>query len=334
MSEMRSNLLYCDFDLSENGKHVGYIRLPHSVNRSAYGYIPIPIASIRNGDGPSILLMAGNHGDEYEGQIIASKLLANIAAEDIKGQIIILPMANFPAADIGTRISPIDGLNLNRSFPGNPRGTPTEMIADFIEHHLLPHVDYMVDIHSGGSSLYYSPTAIVHRQGESLDDDPRIPMLHALGLTHTLVLGPDTAGWYASSAAYRNSVMSVTVELGGGNFANTDLIRSFEENLTNLLIFLQILQGELSRNAKTEFVSSSSNGMIYSDDEGIFEANAKPGESVQQGQVAGWLHKPKEPGMSPKTILFQDPGIVLCRRSMAPTQRGDCLYQLASSLAD
>ena len=50
-------------------KQHGFIRLPYSVHRSAYGWIPIPVASIKNGKGPRILLMAGNHGDEYEGQV-------------------------------------------------------------------------------------------------------------------------------------------------------------------------------------------------------------------------------------------------------------------------
>jgi predicted deacylase len=39
------------------------------VHRSAYGWIPIPVACVKNGAGPRILLMAGNHGDEYEGQV-------------------------------------------------------------------------------------------------------------------------------------------------------------------------------------------------------------------------------------------------------------------------
>ena len=52
-----------EIDFDRDGKQIGFLRLPHSVHRSAYGWIPIPIACIRNGDGPRVLLMAGNHGD-------------------------------------------------------------------------------------------------------------------------------------------------------------------------------------------------------------------------------------------------------------------------------
>lgn len=149
------NPIRSEIDLDADGLHSGYLRLPHSVHRSAYGWIPIPIASVRNGEGPRVLLMAGNHGDEYEGQILVSQLMREIEPQWVRGQIVFLPMANFPAAEAGLRTSPLDGGNLNRSFPGDPTGTPTQVIADYIENTLLSRVQYLVDLHSGGSSLVY-----------------------------------------------------------------------------------------------------------------------------------------------------------------------------------
>ena len=62
-----SSRISSEIPFDQEGKHVGFLRLPHSIHRSAYGWIPIPVASIKNGKGPIVLLMAGNHGDEYEG---------------------------------------------------------------------------------------------------------------------------------------------------------------------------------------------------------------------------------------------------------------------------
>ena len=59
--------IHSEIDFASDGKHSGYLRLPHSVHRSAYGWIPVPIASIKNGVGPKVVLSAGTHGDEYEG---------------------------------------------------------------------------------------------------------------------------------------------------------------------------------------------------------------------------------------------------------------------------
>ena len=63
--------------------------------------------------------MAGNHGDEYEGQVTMVRLIQDLEASDIKGRVIIMPAANLPAAMNGTRVSPLDAGNLNRAFPGN-----------------------------------------------------------------------------------------------------------------------------------------------------------------------------------------------------------------------
>ena len=124
-----------------------------------------PDRVIRNGAGPTLYLGAGNHGDEYEGQITLSSLIRTLDPGEIQGRLIILPAANLPAAIAGQRCSPIDDGNLNRSFPGDPDGRPTAAIAHFIESVLLPLCDAAVDLHSGGKTLDYLPSALVRRRG-------------------------------------------------------------------------------------------------------------------------------------------------------------------------
>ena len=82
--------------------------------------------------------MGGVHGGEYEGQIAIANLARALQAKDIRGRVILLPMANAPAATAGLRTSPIDEGNLNRLFPGDPAGTPSQIIAHYIETQLLP----------------------------------------------------------------------------------------------------------------------------------------------------------------------------------------------------
>ena len=70
----KPSLIWTDIDYGRDGKQVGWLHLPHSVTRSAYGTIAIPIAVVKNGAGPTVLLTAGNHGDEWEGQVTLMKL--------------------------------------------------------------------------------------------------------------------------------------------------------------------------------------------------------------------------------------------------------------------
>lgn len=86
-----STRIWTRVDYDKDGKQNGWLQLPHSVTRSAYGNIAIPITVIRNGSGPTAFLMAGNHGDEYEGQIALCRLIRELEAADIRGRIIALP---------------------------------------------------------------------------------------------------------------------------------------------------------------------------------------------------------------------------------------------------
>jgi len=63
-----------EIDFDRDGRQMDFLRLPHSVDGSAYGWIPIPLVCLRNEPGPRVVLMAGNHGDEFEGQVALTKL--------------------------------------------------------------------------------------------------------------------------------------------------------------------------------------------------------------------------------------------------------------------
>jgi len=104
-------------DLNRDGIQHGHLRLPWSRDDSAWGSLMLPICVIRNGDGPTALLTGANHGDEYEGPVALYDLAANLKPEEIRGRVIIVPAMNYPAFLAGTRTSPIDKGNLNRSFP-------------------------------------------------------------------------------------------------------------------------------------------------------------------------------------------------------------------------
>src|SRR5579875_2880790 len=157
-----------EVDFDKPGAQYGYLRLFHSVHSSAYGFIPIPIVVLGHGEGPTALFISGTHGDEYEGQVALCNLARSLRPEAIRGRVILLPAANLPAAVAGRRTSPVDDGNLNRLYPGDPDGTPSEQIAFYIEHELVARADIVVDLHSGGSSLMYVPSALMQQD----DQDP------------------------------------------------------------------------------------------------------------------------------------------------------------------
>jgi len=329
--------IYSEIDLDADGRHVGYLRLPHSVHRSAYGYIPIPIASVRNGQGPVVVLMGGNHGDEYEGQILVSSLIREIDPQSVRGQIIFLPMANAPAAAAGLRTSPIDGGNLNRSFPGDPKGGPTAAIADYIEGVLLARADYLLDLHSGGSSLLYDgANMLAVEPRDAAAADKLHGALRALGLPRAFLHGLNPA--LASGAAQRQGAIAILTELGGGASVQPQLLRDARRGILHFLGHIGLLHGALkpeSPPAVTRFYRVSlAQHYVYAQEPGLFEPLVALGEAVVAGQPAARIHFPSTPLREPTQLHFCGAGIVVCQRAVAAVEHGDCLFHLAEPLPE
>jgi hypothetical protein len=322
-----------DLDFNRDGKQVGFLRLPHSVHRSAYGWIPIPVTCIRNGEGPRVLLMAGNHGDEYEGQIAIGKLLRALDPKSVRGRIITLSSANFPAAMAGMRTSPIDDGNLNRSFPGDTNGGPTAQIANYIENLLLPQCDYVVDLHSGGSSLMYIPSGLVRRHADAAKMAQAVELLEAFGAPISYITdAPQGEDRTLTAAAMRQGVMHVGSELGGGGTLTPAALHTAENGLRRVLHMIGALTEKPKEPPPRTRVMEvrGSDYYVYAPDSGFFEPLVELGDEVVAGQPAGLIHFPDTPWREPSLAAFQRSGTVICKRMPCRTERGDCLFHLGT----
>ncbi len=335
MSEAARSRLISEVDFDAEGRQTGFIRLFHSVHRSAYGFIPIPIVVIRNGDGPTALFVSGNHGDEYEGQVALSNLAKSLDPSMIKGRVIILPMANFPAAMAGTRTSPIDEGNLNRTFPGNPDGTVTQQIAFFIEHVLIPMADVVCDLHSGGSSLMYVPCALIKKSADPKRHAQHLALLKAFGSPLAYMSGGGNGTGTDSTlmgGVERAGKLSVGTELGGSGQVTPAALAIVERGLRNVLVHMGILPKKMRvKGEETRFLDvGGPEYFVYAPDNGVFEPVADLGDQVKKGQVAGRIHFPETPWAPAVEFRFARDGYVLCKRVPSRAMRGDCLFHLGS----
>ncbi len=330
---MAETLITAEVDFDIQGKQTGFLRVPHSVHRSAYGWIPMPIVVIGNGEGPTVLFMSGIHGDEYEGQIALTKLVREISPEEIRGRIIILTMANFPAAQAGLRESPIDTGNLNRTFPGDARGTATEMIAHYIEETLMPISDYAIDLHSGGTSLTYPPT-LLRGRGHSPKEGAKLEALQtAFDLPYAWLFtgggGRTSTARTAMAAANRKGVVSIMAELGGGGPVVPDILHRTERGLRRILHSLDMLPGYRPDEAHgTRELNAK--GSVYAYHNGLFEPFKGIGDPVAKDEIVGAIHHPDTPWQEPDLVPSPHEGIVLSIRALGQVERGDAVYQIAA----
>lgn len=327
---MAETSIYSDVDLTAEGKQLGYIRMPHSVHRSGYGVIPFPVASIKNGDGPRVLVMGGVHGDEYEGQVVVSELIRNTEVEDISGQLILLPMANFPAAEAGLRTSPLDEGNLNRLFPGDPAGTPSVAIADYIENHLMQGCDFVMDLHSGGESMTYAkPTGMMRLKDNDPQKDLKLSIMNAYGLPYFTVYTAE-GRVYSSAAAERQGAVSVFAEFGGWGTVDRDILTMARTGVRRVLQTVGVMGGDIEPNPEPPPTLFPAAAYIFAPEPGVVELTAACGDHVKAGELAARLHYPETPGREPVEVLFEEGGVVLAINVPARVKRGVCLYHLGT----
>lgn len=327
--------VWTDIDLDAVGRFEGYFRVPHSTHDSCYGWIPIPFVSLKSrDDGPRVLLMAGNHGDEYEGQVMLHKLARSLELEDVLGQVIILPAANYPAVRAGRRTSPVDGGNMNRMFPGDPSGSPTQVIAHFIETVLVARADYVFDFHSGGSSSEYLPLAHVIDDGNPVRSKRAREILEVFAMPISVMvegLGDGGQGRLFGACQRAGDVVHMSTELGGGGTVSIDPLARAERGLARLLHHVGAVRRRLTEEAAPPTVfyrRPPARDFIYALWAGIFEPYVKLGDLVSAGQAAGAIHDPTAPWRPPHPVSFSDTGMVLSRRVPARVEIGDCLMNL------
>lgn len=328
--------IWTPIDFGADGKQSDCLRLPHSSDLSAYGWIPIPLVCIKNGSGPTALLIAGNHGDEYEGQIALSNLAREIEAHQVSGRLLILPALNAPAVAAGRRVSPLDDGNLNRLFPGNAAGSPTEMIAHYVCEVLIPMADVVVDLHSGGRSLSYVVSTLV-RPGRTADEHEALLRLMRLFGAPIGFVSDGTGGGgltTLAAAAQERGALALTTELGGGATLSQEGLSLAEAGLKRLLKDQGILRDvpvEPASSTRLMTVKGHS-AFVYAHDRGIFEPAANVGDEVTKGQIAGRIHFPDLPTREPVTLFFESSGLVACRRVPSLADRGDCLFKLMNDI--
>jgi predicted deacylase len=279
--------------------------------------------------------MAGNHGDEYEGQVLAARLVREVEPDMVAGQLILVTMANFPAAEAGLRTSPLDEGNLNRCFPGDPAGTPTQVIAHFVENVLLARADYVVDLHSGGSSLLYDGANMLALEPRDPGEMARVKdLLGGFGLARAFLHAPNPVT--VSSAARRQGAVSIVTELGGGGMITPRILRTADQGLRHFLGHVGVLRGPLVSAAAPHTPRlmriDAARHYVYAREAGLFEPLVELGERVEAGRDAARIHFPERPTRPPETIRFEGAGWVVCKRVPARTRLGDCLFHLAEDI--
>lgn len=327
---MTQNPIVPTIPFDKDGIHHGFFRLPYSRDDSAWGSVMIPVTVIRNGEGPTALLTGGNHGDEYEGPVALQDLAVSLSPDDVTGRVIIVPAFNYPAFQAGTRTSPIDKGNLNRSFPGRPDGTVTEKIAHYFDTVLIPMADIVLDFHSGGKTLDFVPFASAHVLENKTQQAACVAAANAFNAPYTaIMLEIDNIGMYDTAVEDKGKVF-VTTELCGGGTATARSIAIAKRGVRNVLRHAGILAGDTILEPTIQLDMPDADCFVFCEGGGMIEPMVDLGDKVAKGEVVAKVWATDRTGVAPVGYHAKRSGIVMARHFPGLIKTGDCLAVVAS----
>ncbi|MEM9533065.1 MAG: M14 family metallopeptidase [Pseudomonadota bacterium] len=293
----------------------------------------IPLTVITGPEvGPTLLALAGIHGSEYSPIIATQRLAQELSPEELAGSLILVHAANLPAY-LGRTIyvSPADGKNLNRLFPGDATGTLSNRIAHVLAEELFPLADAVLDMHSGDGNEQLRPswTGYYAKVGSAEVVAASRALALAFGLPHIVefqweLKGRESAIW-AGSAAVAQGIASIDVEAGGMGIIDPLAIEQIRTGVKRVLAHLGMIEMVFKAPPTPVFIRDRTS--IRSPVDGSWNPLVDAGTRVEEGQKLGvvtdWYGRPVFEAIAPAD------GLLLLRLEAPPVRRGETLIMIA-----
>ena len=270
-------------------------------------------------DGPTVGISGGIHGAEYPGIEAAIRFARELNPRAVRGAVIVIHIASLAAFHARSiYVSPLDGKNLNRQFPGNPEGTATEKMADTIFKGVIAQSDYYIDLHGGDMIEALVPFTIYSKTGNNQVDRVSAELAALFGIKY-VVSSATQGGTY--SAAARAGKPAILAEAGGVGILDEDSVQTHLGGLRNVLRHLGVLPGEAERFKDVRVLEKFP--WVRSEHTGLFYSRVKVGDQVEEGQLVGEI---KDYFGDPVArVLAPASGIVLFPVTSLATNPGDPL---------
>jgi predicted deacylase len=307
-----------------------------------WGNAMVPLAVINGaaGPGPCVAAFGGTHGDEYEGQVAVWRLMHELDPAEIRGRVILMPRLNTPACIAGTRASPKDGANMNRAFPGSPRGTLTARIAHFVTTAVLARADVVLDIHAAGrNGQQFALCSSFH---EVSDPAQRAEMVRVASLFDTpfvLIYSSEMASGLLTDQAESMGKVTIGGEFGHSGGVLRQGVAHAYHGIKNVLRHYGMLPGAIepvdpARGHPPRLVAATSlDDYVPAPISGYFEPLHEVGAAVGAGDLVGRLYDFERVGAPPLEVRSPRDGYILLQPFAAPTSKGVTMLVIAGEVA-
>jgi uncharacterized protein len=277
----------------------------------AFGYLPV--AASRSGlspdipvhlfagsePGPTLLVQGAIHGAEIIGTIAILEFIRELDPRGLRGNVIAVPVVNRIGFEFGERGSRIDGKDISRLFPGNPKGSVNDQVAHTYFEEVIRRANVMLDFHAGARTAYERYVLF------GAEDDPSAPsemelqrrkLVVAFGLDQAAFFPPGTFGQNQAKAAIEGAgVVQLTLEFGGGTgwYANGQAnVRDARRGIWNVLRSMRMVDGAFESDGPTCTVYNANVVIWKPDVDGLFVRLRRFGDVLEAGDVYAHLVDP------------------------------------------
>jgi predicted deacylase len=327
-----------EIDFAKPGKH--HYQLAFQMD-SNWGSSLIPITVINGSKGPAeknVVAFGGTHGNEYEGQVSVKRLCQDLDPAMMRGRVILIPQLSQSACVANRRVSPLDGVNMNRAFPGNPRGTISYRISNFVKTLIFPQVHAVIDIHSGGNEAIYPLCASFH---PIADPQQRAEIAQVARLFDTpfiMLYSSQLHSGLLTDEAEAMGKITIGGEFGYAESTNRKGTLHAYEGIKNVLRHYGLLPGDIvkidpARPTPPRFVQAVNLAdYIPCPKDGVWEPLVDLGVDVDEGELLGRLHDFSDHSSDALEIRAHRSGVVSMLHFAAQIKKGLTLYVVSEEV--
>lgn len=269
--------------------------------------------------GPTVLLLGGVHGDEINGVEILRSILADEYLEEVTtGTVIAIPIVNIYGFINFSRSVP-DGKDVNRSFPGSMNGSLASRVARVISLKILPHVDYIIDLHTGGASRYNYPQI---RYTSS--DEKAFELAKVFGAP--FILKKPVISKSLRKIAKEKNVPIIIYEGGESLRFDGHAIFTGVNGILRVLNHLNMLTCNTSE--PDRLIHFGKTVWVRAPFSGLFMWTKRSGSRVQQDEIIGVINDPQ--GLSIISVIAPKDGYIIGHNNASVVNQGDALFHIST----
>jgi hypothetical protein len=273
------------------------------------------------GAGPCLAVVAGVHGDEAEGIAALFELSREMQLTEMKGRLVLVLIANPPAFAAHQRRSPVDGIDLNRVFPGSPSGSLSERLAHRLFLLVKENAQFLFTLHS----WYATGDALPHVEISGKELPTREATFRAAvasGFSHVRL-----ADWHPGlfpSAANTVGIPSMEAEIGGMGTSRTEYRKQYGDHIRALMRHLGMLSEPSAQPSRrpdafvSQHVTAGTGGVLLTD--------AVLGSAARKGDLLGTIVDPQGGLLEELRSPFD--GVLMARRTFLSVTPGDIVFTL------